>query len=251
MGDFFKKAFYKIKILIRPHGFSRIKSGVGKGLLWSHQVSDLRYLTGSYEPELSDWLKQKIVSGKSFVDIGANAGYFSLLANHLSVNTQQRIVAIEPIQANIDLINKHLNLNGAIRVELMAIAVADENRTVEFSTSSNLSANTYSAESSVHKNNAKISIQAKNLDAICQELNMVNFVVKIDVEGAELDVLKGAVNVLSLNKPELILATHECHVKGVEQQCLDFLKTKSYICELIKEEKFVQGQQDYLCRYQA
>ncbi len=247
MAGFFRKGVVKLKLILRPKAHSRITKGFGSGLIWTHKVSDLRYLLGEYEPELAIWLKSKMEQGYSFIDIGANAGYFSLLASKYSKSKTQRIIAVEPIKENLRLISNHIELNHLNSIEVLPIAVADNDRVVEFSASSNLAANTYSETSSLHKNSPKIPIEAKCLDSICDKLELKNFVVKIDVEGAELDVLKGAKNTLIIHKPELMLATHECHSKGVERDCIDFLKKLNYHCEPIKEEKFVPGQQDYLC----
>ena len=249
MGKLFLKSYYKCKILLQPNGFSQIQKGDGKGLHLSHKVSDLRYLQGEYEPTLANWLKENIKKGFSFIDIGANAGYFSLVANKFIINDSQRIIALEPMQANIEIIQAHIEYNGSNRIELIPVAVADINRTVEFSDSPNLAANTYNETSSLHKNFSKIPVQARSLDSLQSELSFTNPVMKIDVEGAELDVLKGAVNILKTNNPEFILATHECHVKGVEKECIDFLSQQNYSCTPINEDKEVSGQRDYLCRY--
>jgi len=250
MMGFIKKIRVKLKVMLRSDGRSVIKKGLGSGLIWTHKVSDLRYLLGEYEPALSAWLKQKMEEGKSFIDIGANAGYFSLLAAKYKIEKSQQIFAVEPMQANIDLIKKHVNWNNYSEINIIPVAIADTERMVEFSASENLAANTYSETSTLHKNSPKISIEAKSLDNIINGLKIENFVIKIDVEGAELDVLKGGKKTLEAHKPELILATHECHVKGVEQDCLDFLHAIGYTCVPIEDEKFVVGQQDYLCRYE-
>lgn len=251
MAGFFRKCVVKLKLVLRPEAHSKIKNGLGFGLTWTHKVSDMRYLLGEYEPELATWLKSKMEQGYSFIDIGANAGYFSLLAAKYSASKEQRIIAVEPIKENLELIRNHIALNNLSRIEVLSIAVADTDRVVEFSSSPNLAANTYNETSSLHKTSPKISIEAKCLDSICDNLQLKKFVVKIDVEGVELDVLKGAKNTLLTHKPELMLATHECHSKGVERDCIDFLKSLNYNCEPILEEKFVPGQQDYLCSYKG
>jgi len=251
MAGFLRKSAVKLKLILKPIGYSKIKRGPGSNLYWTHEVSDLRYLSGEYEPALANWLKAKMEQNYSFVDIGANAGYFSVLAAKYATNKMQRIIAIEPMAENLELIKKHMEWNNYSNIELFPFAIADSDRMVEFSDSPNMAANTYNEQSSLHKSSPKISIIARSLDSICADLNLKNFVIKIDVEGAELDVLKGAKKILETHKPELILATHECHVKGVEIDCLDFLHALGYVCEPMEEEKFIPGQQDYLCRYKA
>lgn len=249
MTGLFRKVILKLKLILRPKAFSRIKRGYGTGLYWTHEVSDMRYLLGEYEPELAAWLKEKMQKGYSFIDIGANAGYFSLLATKFLINDSQRILAFEPMPENIRQLTNHRDKNSASKIEIYPLAVADTDRVVEFSDSTNHAANTYNEASVLHRNSPKIPIQAKSLDSICNDSGLTSFVVKIDVEGAELDVLKGGVETLSKFKPELILATHDCHVKGIEKACLDFLSGLGYTCTPVADEKFVGGQQDYLCRH--
>lgn len=237
----------KIKNRLNPYGFSRVRKGLGSGIYWSNRVSDLRYVAGDYEPELSSWLVDRIKQGKSFVDIGANAGYFSLVAEKYLTNTEQKIVAVEPFPDNVRLIEGHISKNKTKHVHIVQAAVSDKNGEVSFSDSGNPSANTYVSESSLHKNFPKIKVKAVSLDSLAEELGLKNFVLKIDVEGAELDVLKGAKDVLGSVKPEIVLATHECHVPGMEEACLEFLKGYGYQCTAFSESKSVDGQRDYLC----
>ncbi|MBK9191856.1 MAG: FkbM family methyltransferase [Crocinitomicaceae bacterium] len=244
------KIVAKLKVMLRPRGHSMIKKGHGKGLIWTHEISDLRYLTGDYEPEIAQHISNKASIGFSFIDIGANAGYYSLLAASKASDPSQVILAIEPMEQNIAQIKNHILLNKLDQIKVLPFAVADSNRELEFSATANLAANTYNSESVFFQNAPKIKIQAKSLDTICQDYSFGKLLLKIDVEGAEADVLRGAVKTLSQIKPEIILATHECHVKGVEETCLSLLGEAGYVCSVIDDQKFVDGQQDYLCTYQ-
>jgi FkbM family methyltransferase len=237
----------KLKVTLRPHGHSMIKKGHGKGLIWTHEISDLRYLTGDYEPEIAQYISLKASDGFSFIDIGANAGYYSLLAASKVKDDSQVILAIEPMEQNIVQIKNHIALNKLSHIKVLPFAVSDSNRELEFSATDNLAANTYNSESAFFQNAPKIKIQAKSLDTICTDYTFKKLLLKIDVEGAEADVLKGASHILETTRPEIILATHECHVKGVEQTCLKILHEAGYRCSVIDDQKFVAGQQDYLC----
>lgn len=241
-----RKIIAKLKRTLNPKGYSHIMAGPGKGLLWAHEISDLRYLTGEYEPETANYILQKIQSGYSFIDVGANAGYYSLLAASQVNNPSQKIIAVEPMDKNISQINNHSKLNKISRIEVLPFAVSDTNQELEFSASENLAANTYNSESEFFKSAPKIKIQAKTLDTICRDYKFGKLLLKIDVEGAEADVLKGAAEVITKHHPEIILATHECHVKGVEQECLNILINAGYKCLKIDEQKYVKGQQDYV-----
>lgn len=53
------------------------------------------YLFGTWEPHLTAWIHQRLTPGATFIDVGANIGYYSLLAAHL-VGPTGRVVAVEP-----------------------------------------------------------------------------------------------------------------------------------------------------------
>ncbi|MBK9593251.1 MAG: FkbM family methyltransferase [Crocinitomicaceae bacterium] len=86
------------------------------------------------------------------------------------------------------------------------------------------------------------------LDTICREYSFKNILLKIDVEGAEFDVLTGGINFIKTHKPEIILATHDCHVPGIESKCLRLLQQLNYTYKSIDDNKFIKGQADYLCK---
>ena len=151
------------------------------------------------------------------------------------------------MKQNIEQIENHIALNKLAQIKVLPIAVSDSNRELEFSATANLAANTYNSETAFFQNAPKIKIQSKSLDSICTDYSFKKLLLKIDVEGAEADVLRGASHLLSTTRPEIILATHECHVKGVEETCLSILNEAGYACSVIDDQKFVAGQQDYLC----
>ncbi|MBK7130551.1 MAG: FkbM family methyltransferase [Crocinitomicaceae bacterium] len=237
----------RLKIKFNPKGFSRIKAGYGRGILWSHLVSDTRYLTGNYESELAEWLVSNLKLGKSFIDIGANAGYFSLIAEKYAIRSDQKIIAVEPLPYNVNLIQDHLLKNQSSKIEVVNCAVSSSCGVVEFSDSGNPSANTYVKESSLYISYPKIKVNTITLDHLIEKYELKDFVVKIDVEGAELDALIGFAESLNKYKPELILATHDCHVPGVEKACLNLLASHGYTAVPLHEMKEVTGQKDYRC----
>ncbi|MBK9593250.1 MAG: FkbM family methyltransferase [Crocinitomicaceae bacterium] len=116
-------------------------------MIWTHEISDLRYLTGDYEPEIAQYISKKVSDGFSFIDIGANAGYYSLLAASKAKDPSQVIVAIEPMEQNIAQIKNHIVLNKLSQIKVLPVAVSDSDRELEFSATSNLAANTYNSES--------------------------------------------------------------------------------------------------------
>jgi hypothetical protein len=69
----------------------------------------------------------------------------------------------------------------------------------------------------------------------------------MDVEGAEVVVLLGAKNYLTVYKPSIMLATHDCHLEGVKDRCLKLLDEYGYSYKKIDDFKKIVGQEDYYC----
>ncbi|MCB9225115.1 MAG: FkbM family methyltransferase [Crocinitomicaceae bacterium] len=226
----------------------KIRKGVLKGQKWSVSIPDSRYIAGEYEEALSELVVDQVSKSKRFIDIGANAGYFSLVAAKYGQKDVEHL-AIEPFPENVDLLNKHLSVNNIKDVNVKEMAISDQNGEIEFSDSGNLAANTYKTESSVFSNKV-IKVKTMTLDQLAEEnqLNESCFL-KIDVEGAEYDVLKGGKIYLSQFKPDLVLATHDNHVKGVKVDCLNFLSEIGYKCSTLADVK-IDGQEDFFCKYE-
>lgn len=239
----------KIKLrLARILGFRdktlKIRKGPLSGLNWSLKISDHRYLSGDYETDSTLLLMSRIKKGDVVFDVGANAGYFTLLFSRLT--SPDKVFAFEPLPENIDLLSLHLRINEAGPVTIFPYAVADKSGEIVFSDSGNPSANTYKTESSVFDPGSSIKVKAVSLDDMVFEnsLPMPDFM-KIDVEGAELDVLKGAARILEKKQTSFLLATHDCHVPGIEKQCLEYLESIGYKAVSTGEAKEIKGQNDY------
>src|SRR4051794_22516198 len=70
------------------------------------------YLFGVWEPALTAWLRPRLLPGRTFVDVGANIGYFSLLAARLGGATS-RVVAVEALPATFALLKDNVARNAA------------------------------------------------------------------------------------------------------------------------------------------
>ena len=146
----FKKRILYTIIQIQRYIFKRkfilIFSGPLKGYKWSTDYN-YEYLTGDYEAEetlhiFCSWLKP----GKVLYDLGANVGYYAFIANQL--NTTDCIYSFEPMPANIEIFNKHLQLNkkkiSNQNITLLPYAVSDEEKEIVFSNNDKaIEGNTY------------------------------------------------------------------------------------------------------------
>lgn len=78
---------------------------------------------------MTQWLKRRLRPGDTYIDVGANVGYFSLLAAQL-VGEKGRVVAIEASPTFHARILRHAELNDCHHLRAVNAAVADERKTV-------------------------------------------------------------------------------------------------------------------------
>jgi len=169
-------------------------------------------------------------------DIGAHAGFYSLLAAR-RVGPGGHVYAFEPLPVNIANLRRHVALNNLSNVDVFPVAVSDRSGTGEMSPGDD----SYSAHLA---RGGGITVEAVALD----DLSMAGLVaepnlIKIDAEGAELAVLQGARGLLRRARPIVLLATHvlapsgrvivhrtatETEGKNTHPQCVALLQGLGY-----------------------
>ncbi|MEP7236284.1 MAG: FkbM family methyltransferase, partial [Ferruginibacter sp.] len=113
--------------------------------------------------------------------------------------------------------------------------------------------NTYIKESYVFSGTEnKITAQCQSIDGLINEGYDKPDIIKIDVEGAEYDVLVGARNTLEQYHPNILLATHDCHLQGVQEKCVSFLKELGYDLQHTgRHNKYMDGLDDYIAIHKS
>lgn len=145
----------------------------------------------------SEFIRSHDFGAGEIIDVGANIGYFSLLI--AKANPNRRVIAIEPGGSTFSTLNSNVMRNH-LRVECLQLAVASEDGTVQFEMKEKARAN-----SSITRDSAGVAVMARQLDTIVRELAISRIaLLKIDTEGYEVDVLKGAMNTLKRVRPAYI-----------------------------------------------
>lgn len=88
-------------------------------------------LKRTYEPHVTAVIQQCLCPGMVVIDIGANIGYYTLLAAR-QVGAAGKVIAFEPSSENCALLQQSLQVNGLTNVRLMPYAVADVNGPVSY-----------------------------------------------------------------------------------------------------------------------
>ncbi len=210
-----------------------IKSGPLKGFKWNVKSNTNDFFTGLYEEEFVELLLDKLKPEDVFYDIGANAGYFSIIASQI-IRAENSIYSFEPVPYLFEIIKHHAKSNNVNNVRVFPFAISNKTGTVEFSNMDKTGGNTYISDSQIFQTSQDIiKVKSITVDDFLKDTPNAKkpTVMKIDAEGAEYDVLLGAKETLEKNKPLLFLSTHDIHLPGVKDKCLDFLKNLDYKIE--------------------
>lgn len=147
------------------------------------------------EPETTQYFKNNVKEGDVFVDVGAHIGYYTVLASQL-VGEKGRVIAFEPDEENFKVLKKNTENLG--NVVLYNCAVSDFTGKASFFLADR------SGNHSLIQNKDRIKqtrVKVLKLDDYVKKADWV----KIDVQGAELEVLKGMQRLLKNKKMVLVV----------------------------------------------
>jgi FkbM family methyltransferase len=197
--------------LIPDGSIMPIMRGPLRGKCWITGSSVHGCWLGTFEPDKvrSISAEGKRLNGSQFLDIGANVGFYSLLAASFGA----RVIAFEPLPRNLNYLDRHVSMNGA-DVEVRACALSDTDGEARFDAQRDSSEGRLSVS-------GDIVVSVARLDSLDLQPNYM----KIDVEGGEAKVLQGAAKTISKYLPMIFLATHGSEV---EAQCLRMLREFGY-----------------------
>jgi FkbM family methyltransferase len=156
---------------------------------------------GEWEPGLTSYFGAYLEPGMTFLDLGAHVGYFSCLAGRL-VGPRGLVVAFEPNPRNYELLLANVWRNGLTNVVCFPWAVTDSSRILDLYLSTG-----NSGDHRIFAEAGRISVPVRGvaLDAL-EVLRPPVDVVKIDVQGAEEAVFRGAAQLLAAS-PAALVAT--------------------------------------------
>ena len=160
------------------------------------------YYFGVWEPNLTAFLSARLREGDVFVDVGANIGYFTLLASK-AVGRSGKVIAIEASPMIFSKLVDNLKRNRAANVEAINVAASDREGMAKVFCSSDFNI----GESTIFQKEGssyECDVSAKPLDSLIPPIHMANLrFVKIDVEGAEWLVIAGMREVLRRARPDV------------------------------------------------
>lgn len=218
---------YLMKTLLSPFT-ARIRAGALQGRRWVI-ASGSRFVKGTYEPIQSEAFQRLIRPGSVVFDVGAHVGYYTVLSSVLA-GTRGQVIAFEPLPANLKYLRRHLKLNDCANVRVLTNCVGEGSSIARFDDSHGTGVGHLA-------NDGTLEVQVRSLDEMVEsgELPIPTFI-KIDVEGAELQVLKGAERLLRRHRPTLVLSTHS---DDLDRTCLERLSEFGYDVEHLEADVLV------------
>ncbi|MFJ8310785.1 MULTISPECIES: FkbM family methyltransferase [unclassified Streptomyces] len=190
---------------LRDHPRRRIvrtRSGVRMGVDTQDLIQRYLYLFGVWEPHMSRWLRGRLRPGDTFIDVGANIGYYSLLASRL-VGAGGRVVAIEASPVFHRRLVRQAGLNRSTNIRAVNEAVADSRKTVTFTLASSRNMGANSIVPYAGPAESTFRVEARPLAELLSAAEIGRArVIKVDVEGAEGSVVRGLAPVLDRLRPD-------------------------------------------------
>lgn len=170
---------------------------------WSRYRS---FVYGTWEPAVTNVVGEIVRKGMTVIDIGAHHGYYSLCFAKC-VGPTGRVFSFEPVPENLALLRKNILLNNISWIETFPEAVFSCTKDIPFAAPDESLA---SGDGSLveGRGGRQILVHAVALDSFCTSKQILPDVVKMDVEGAELDVLLGAKDILKQCRPTMLIELH-------------------------------------------
>ena len=157
---------------------------------------------GIWEPNETHFISQLLLPGQTFIDVGANIGYFSLLASKL-LGPTGRVFAFEPDSSNFHLLSQNCKLNHCDNVELTEAALSDENSEGTLYLNEENKGDHTIYPVGPGRNRREIQL-CHGSDYIEEKGGAVHFI-KVDTQGSEYHVIKGLERIIKTNMPGLLM----------------------------------------------
>lgn len=200
----------------------KIKRRLPNGInLFVSPDSQLKYLKSNFDPDLIEFAEKHVSPETVVWDVGANCGVFAF-----SCAAAKQVVAIEADPFLTNLIQETSMMNG-VPIVLIGAAASSETGIAEFTIARRGRASNHlssvSGRSQTGGERARMLVPTVTLDMLLDKL-LAPSVIKIDVEGAETQVLEGAQRILNEIRPTLYLETGE----ESHDECVRILESANY-----------------------
>jgi FkbM family methyltransferase len=197
----------------------RINAGPAAGLRFEITLPDDKAIwSGTFESVFSHVLHDAVTPGDVCYDIGGYRGY---MTGVLALAGASRVIVFEPVPENVARLKRLADLNPSLRIQVEQLAIGAEDGDVHFKVMADRSMGKLANSSFQEHRHAErdILVEVAQLDTVVFRRNSPRpNLIKIDVEGAELDVIEGASRTMRECRPVVLLEAHSLALAAACQQ---------------------------------
>jgi len=209
--------------------WARIRSGPARGLSLEldPRVGDA-YLRGELEVASQRVLAERLQPGMVFYDLGANIGLFSLIAARI-VGAAGRVFSFEPDAKVAERLRRNIAHNKISNVTVIQAGIWSTSGNVQFVADESSPERVTGKFLTVEDQAVGVPVRSVALDDFIQNAPAPD-AIKCDVEGAEVEALRGAQNLLHAKRPWIVC---EMHSEANDRQVRELLRNLGYDLESI------------------
>ena len=196
-------------------GSVRVAAGLGEGLRMSPAHLPVAHahagflVRGTLEIPVQEALRRLLGEGDVFYDVGANVGFFTLIAARL-VGPSGHVYAFEPVGESAAAVRANASLNGFGNVTVLESAVAAASGRERLVVVDDLSWSRLERSRQHPLATDTVEVKVVALDELVERGDLrPPALVKIDVEGAELSVIEGMRRTLERHRPAVVCELHD------------------------------------------
>lgn len=219
------------------------RNGINYELDISQYIEHLIYY--KLEAESKQKLYGLVKNKSNILDVGVNIG--ETVLSFSRINPGGQIYGFEPVPFLFEKAIRNISLNQKSNINLFNLALSDQNGQLSFDMAKNLNSGSISMNKDLTK--GSMIVNAVTLDNFVQEHNITDIdLIKIDVEGFELNVLKGAQNVLRTAKPVLFVEVVDTYLKRQNvnaSMLIRYLQDLGYSINDAKTNDIIQPDQNF------
>lgn len=194
----------------------RVRSGPAAGMRMDLRRASAWYARGDNEPAVQAAVRDNLAPGGVFIDVGANVGFFSLIAAR-TVGPAGRVFSLDPVPANAAAIRRNASLNSLDNLTVIEAAVCAEDAQSELTVTRHPGGAVLAGLAAPPDPVERIKVRTVSIDGLVRSGETPPpTLVKIDVEGAELDVLRGMESTARTHRPRVI-----CELDDADPAALD------------------------------
>jgi FkbM family methyltransferase len=193
------------------HRDGRIQRGLGRGLRFNGADSAVGFLLGTHDPDVQFAMGRLLQPGMTVYDIGANVGFTAVIAAR-QVASEGKVVCFEPLAGNAAQIQHNAELNQFTNIEVRQLALGPSDGAAEFRVSESPTWGRLAMAGAAPRQRGIEQVVVRSLDSLAGSEGLPPpQVIKLDVEGAEADVIAGGKQLIATARPVMVIELHHTY----------------------------------------